>query len=291
VISAIRGLFMVFRGDEFRLASQGLGAAMQRIKIGVDLASLALPLRSGLQQAMRLGVSGVQLQVTGDLSPRRLSQTGRRELRHLLRSNNLDCASLVCPFHHGLDVAQGQAERIDVLRQAMTLSFELGARAVVVQAGRVPESADSPEGRHMAEALLDLSRHGDRTGAVLALETGLESGADLAAFLARFDTGGLGVCFDPANLFMNSFAVFESARALRGRIALCQAKDARRAGASRSAAEVAVGAGDIDWLQFLATLEEIEYHGWLTVKREGGTNKLADITAGVAFLRRLVGVG
>ena len=36
-------------------------------------------------------------------------------------------------------------------------------------------------------------------------------------------------------------------------------------------------------------LEEIDYHGWLTLEREGGDSRVADVAGGVAFLRRLVG--
>ena len=42
-------------------------------------------------------------------------------------------------------------------------------------------------------------------------------------------------------------------------------------------------------MAFLATLEEIEYRGWLTIERESGENRLADIAQGVAFLRRFIG--
>ena len=262
---------------------------MNRIKLGIDLASLQLPLRKGLQEASRLNGVGVQLPATGDLSPRRLSQTGRRELRHLLQTHNLDCAALICPFRHGLDVAEGLMERIDILTQALTLSFDLGARIVIVQAGPVPENDETPEARHLDEALRTLGQHGDRTGTTLALETGLDSGENLAAYLGRFDTAGLGVSFDPGNMLVHGFDPYQSLRALRGKVTCCQAKDARRAGASRSAAEVPLGHGDIDWLQMLGTFEEIEFRGWLTVKREEGTNRLADVATGFAFLRRLVG--
>ena len=50
-----------------------------------------------------------------------------------------------------------------------------------------------------------------------------------------------------------------------------------------------LGHGDLDWFQYLGVLEEIDYHGWLTLERETGDRRLADITEGVAFLRRLVG--
>ncbi len=264
---------------------------MNRLKLGVDLASLELPLRKGLQEAGRMGASGVQLQATGDVSPRRLSQTGRREFRHLLQSYNLECLALVCPFRSGLDVAEGLMERIDILTKALTLSFDLGPRVVVVQAGRLPESDESPAARLLGESLRTLGQHGDRTGTTLALETGLDSGASLATFLNRFDSGGLGVCFDPGNMIVNGFDPYESLRALRGKVATCHARDARRAGASRAAAEVPVGHGDLDWLELLGVFEEIEYRGWLTVKREEGANKVADVAGGMAFLKRLVGPG
>ena len=64
--------------------------------------------------------------------------------------------------------------------------------------------------------------------------------------------------------------------------------DARRSAASRAAQEVPLGHGDLDWLQYIGVLEEVEYLGWITVKRETGNNRLADVAAGVQFLRRFV---
>ena len=67
------------------------------------------------------------------------------------------------------------------------------------------------------------------------------------------------------------------------------AKDVRRVQVSRTANEVPLGHGDIDWMGLLGALEEVEYRGYLTVERESGDNRLADVAAGVAFLRRFVG--
>jgi sugar phosphate isomerase/epimerase len=156
-----------------------------------------------------------------------------------------------------------------------------------VQAGQVPEKPDDPRRRSLTEALLALGHHGDRTGTVLALETGLEPGSVLRQFLDGLDTGGLAVNLDPANLLMNRFDPYESARALHGRIRHVHAKDARQAGPSRAAQEVPLGHGDIDWMQFLGVLEEVEYRGWLVVERETTDNRAADVAEGVAFLRRL----
>jgi sugar phosphate isomerase/epimerase len=118
---------------------------------------------------------------------------------------------------------------------------------------------------------------------------GLESGTALRAYRDRFDTGSLGVNLNPANLLLHGFDVYESTRALQGKIVHATARDARAASASRAAQEVPLGHGDIDWMEFLGLLEEVEYRGWLTIDRETGANRLADVTAAVAFLRRFLG--
>jgi L-ribulose-5-phosphate 3-epimerase len=260
---------------------------MSPLKIGVRLESLGLPLRRALAEAGRLGVGGVQVDAAGDLSPNNLSETGRREVRHLLRGHNLELTALGCPLRRGLDAAQDQQPRIEHVGKVLALACDLGPRVVVVQAGAVPEKEDE-RGRRLDESLQTLGHHGDRIGAFLALETGLESGAALAAYLKRFDTGALAANFNPANLLLHGFDPYESARALHGLVRHAHAKDARRASASRAAQEVPLGHGDVDWMQFLAVLEEIEYRGWLTIERESGDNRLADVAAGVALLRRLL---
>jgi sugar phosphate isomerase/epimerase len=259
---------------------------MSRLKLGVRVESFGLPLRRALQEAQRLGVAGVQVDAVGDLAPNTLSQTGRREFRNLLRAHNLELSALGCPLRRGLDAPENQEARIAHVKQALSLSFELGPRITVVQAGRLPDP-DGPAAGRMTEALLALGHHGDRVGAVLALETGLESGQDMARFLARLDTGSLGANIDPANLLLNGFDLLESTRALHGRIKYAHARDARPAGASRTAQEVPLGHGDIDWMQVLALLEEVGYRGWLVVERETGDTRVADVAAGVDFLRRL----
>ncbi len=261
---------------------------MSRLKIGVRLESFGLPLRRALQEAERLGVGGVQVDAVGVLSPKTLSQTGRRQFLHLLRTHNLELTALGCPLRHGLDTAENQEGRIDHIRKVMSLSFDLGPRIAIIQAGRVPAPDDvSARAAIMAEALTVLGQHGDRSGTVLALETGLESGAALRQYLDRFDTGGLGVNLDPANLLVHDFDPYESARALQGKVVHGHAKDARKSGASRSAQEVPLGAGDIDWMQWLGVLEEIEYRGWLVVERDSGGSP-QEMAAAVGFLRRFV---
>jgi sugar phosphate isomerase/epimerase len=261
---------------------------MNRLRLAISVESLGMSLRQALGEAMRLGVAGVQIDAAGNLSPRNLSQSGRRELRHLLRSHNLELSALGCPLRRGLDTEENQQPRLEHVMQVMSLSFELGARLVVVQAGAVPEKDEDPRAAILRESLLALGRHGDKMGATLALETGLEPPERLREFLDRLDTGSLAVALDPANLLMHRHDPYEAVRTLHRRIGCVQAKDARSAGPSRMAQEVPLGHGDIDWIRFLAALEEVGYRGWLTVKRESGDSRAADVAEGVAFLRRLL---
>lgn len=258
------------------------------MKVGLRLESLGMPLRKALDAAARLGVTGVQVDAVGDLAPKALSQTGRREFRNLLRARNVELTALGCPLRLGLDVAEGLEERIEYVRQALTLSFDLGPRLVVVVVGRIPDEASSTAARLLRESLLALGQHGDRVGAVLALETGLESGAALAAFLRQFDTGSLGVNLDPANLLMNGFDPYASTQALQGQIVHVHVKDARTTGPNRAAAEVPLGHGALDWMKLIDLLDEGEYRGWLTIERETAPASLEEMTASVALLRRIL---
>ncbi len=67
---------------------------MQRIKLGVRLESFGLPLRHALTAAGKLGVHGIQVDAVDELSPKNLSETGRREFRHLLRLITWSCPQL-----------------------------------------------------------------------------------------------------------------------------------------------------------------------------------------------------
>jgi sugar phosphate isomerase/epimerase len=190
----------------------------------------------------------------------------------------------------GLDHAENQEPRLDHIKSVMDLSFDLGPRRVILQAGPIPDEEKNHRGSLMPESLEVLGRHGDRVGVVLALETGLEPGAVMARMLGRFNTGGLGVNFDPANLLMNGFDLYESLEALSGRIVHSHAHDARISGSSRTAQEVPIGHGDIDWLRYLSELEQHGYNGWMVIEQERGDRPLDNIAEGVQFLRRL-GIG
>ncbi len=246
-----------------------------------------MPFRRSLLEIQPLGVSGVELEAVGDLAPKSLTATGRRELKHLLRSHGLDCSAVVCPLRHGLDEKERQDERIEHVMAAMTFSFDLGPRIVLVQAGRIPEKDDDPRSVILRESLTALAAFGDRTGAQLALDSGADSPDVLAAFLDHFDTASLGVHFNPANFLINGHDPYKAARLLNRRILNTHAKDARSISPNKLQ-EVPLGHGSIDWLQLLAVFEEIEYRGYLTVAPDHSSAPVPEVTAAVQFLQRFV---
>jgi L-ribulose-5-phosphate 3-epimerase len=227
--------------------------------------------------------------------PQNLTQTGRREILHLLRSHDLTVSALVCPMRRGLDVAEDLEPRLEQIRLTMALAFELGPRLVIIQAGKIPSSPTPlPEGEGsktpedprftlMKESLDALGRHGDRIGVTIALDTGLDSPETLVSYLNRFDVGSLAVSFNPANLVISGHNPYDAVRTFHKRMVYAHAQDARRISPNRMAT-VPLGHGDLDWMQLLANFEEIEYRGPLTVL---GDDR-AELAAGVAFLRRFV---
>jgi sugar phosphate isomerase/epimerase len=259
---------------------------MKPLRVGIVAESTGLPLRAAVAQAARMASQGVQLDAVGDVTPDALGETGRREFRNLLRSFGQDRAALHVPLRRGLDAAENLQPRLDHLRKVMQLAFDLGGRRVVVPFPPVPDDPATPRAVTLRESLLALAGYGDRVGTVLAVEVGFDSGQKVRDYLAGFDTGSLRVTYDPANLLVHGHDPVANLHPLKEYLGHVHARDARRAGLSRGLQEVPVGAGDVDWMALTATLQVLEFDGFLVVEREQGEDKLADVAAGVKFLRR-----
>lgn len=262
---------------------------MGKRRLAMQLECLGLPFRQAVPTAARLGCSGIVLRAEGHFAPQQLTQTGRRELQHRVASEYLHWAALVCPLNQGLDEAVGLEERLNHIRLVMQLAFDLGPRAVILAAGAIPEALDDPKRTLLASVLTDLGRWGDRMGTRLLLEAGLEPPAHLAAFLASLDTGSLGISLDPAHLLMHQHDVLGALRDAHALLGHFYLRDAQPRRLDRFEAEVALGAGDVNWLQIMGTLEEIGYNGWLTLKRHSLKNPVAEMMASIQFYHQISG--
>src|SRR4051812_26889036 len=112
---------------------------MKPLRIGIVVESTGLPVRSAVAAAAKMGAEGIQVDAVGDLAPDQLGDTGRREFRTVLRSFNQQLAALNVPLRRGLDVAADLQPRLEHVRKAMQLAFDLGARKVVVPCAKIPD--------------------------------------------------------------------------------------------------------------------------------------------------------
>ena len=126
---------------------------MSRIKIGIRLDCLGLPLREALPTAARLGASGVQLQSEHELAPQELSNTGRRHLFHSLQTQRLELVAIGATNRRGFDVLDKLEARIAFVRQVVLQAAGLRAPFVVVSVGAIPTETNTPQSLAFIDAL------------------------------------------------------------------------------------------------------------------------------------------
>jgi sugar phosphate isomerase/epimerase len=229
--------------------------------------------REPIREAARLGVKGVVLDAVGDLAPERLSETGRREVRHLLRSVELKLIALSLPTRRPFDSLEGLDDRLARAGRAFAMAYELGTNLVLARLGGVPAEADTVKRTAFTTALTELARRADQHGVRLAIETGGEPGSLLAGILAALGAPSLAASLDPAALLRLGHDPAQMVIALAGHVAHAYATDLP-------------GRGALDWAEYLGALEEIDYRGFLTIWPEAGASPAATVAAIQARLDR-----
>lgn len=261
---------------------------MIRLKLGVMAEPFGLPFRQAAAAASKLGCHGIQCDAAGELAPDKIGDTARREIRTVLKGYSLDMCAIGVPLRRGLDVAEDQQPRIEYIGKAMRLAIDLGPRKVVVPCPALPAEPNTKRAESLRDALNALAAIGDKLGVLVCLEVGTDPAEKLLEYFQSFDTGSLSVTFDPANFLANGHDPMNSLAKLTSKVAHVHARDARATSAG-GAKEVPVGAGDVDWMSLVATLESVGYAGYLVVDRETGDDRPGDLAAGAKFLRRFVG--
>lgn len=260
---------------------------MPRMTVGITLETLGQPLRTAVVTAAQAGISGLVFDAVGPLGPDSLGETARREVRHLLQSHLLTPIALRCPLRRGLDEIDGLEARLERLRRAMQLSFDLGARLILLGIGSLPTAEDDPNRLRMRTTLTELAQFGDRIGCRIAIDVGMEPIEALLGFLVGLDTGSLGLSIDPATLLMEKLPIESTLLAAKDKLLHCYARDAIPRRIDRPAKEVLLGQGDIDWISWLGTLEATAYTGPLTIRQTTTSQPVEDAKAAVKFLRKL----
>jgi sugar phosphate isomerase/epimerase len=253
---------------------------MIRSPLGLRL-NPARSIREQIAEAARLGARGIVIDAIGDISPDRLSETGRREVRQLIRSVELSLIALHLPTRRPFDTLDQLDDRLRRAERAFGLAYDLGTTLVLARLGALPPETVPERRTVFLSALGELARRADHHGVRLVIETGTEPGDVLASVLETIETAGLAASIDPATLLQHQIDPIFTTRSLGAWVAHAYASDATTAPAGRIATLPGSGfpAGTLDWEEYLGALEEIGYRGFLTIWPDPGRDPGPQFTA------------
>ena len=246
------------------------------------------PLREQIREAAKLGARGVVIDAVGEVAPQRLSETGRRELRHLLRSVELNLIALSLPTRRPFDSLDQLDDRLGRAEAAFTMAYELGTTMVLARVGGIPPETSVGERETFFGAVRELGRRADHRGVRLAIETGHDSGANMRALLDGFASPGLAASIDPSALLQNGHDPGETAQALGHWVAHAYASEVNLSMiVSKQARASGLPAGALDWEEYLGALEEVNFRGYLTIWPDPAREPGPQFTAIADRLKRL----
>jgi sugar phosphate isomerase/epimerase len=257
------------------------------LKIGIQIASLRLPLKVAVPLVAEWGVQAIELDARRGFTPAEASQTALRQLRKMLADHRLRVSAVSYATRRGYDVAEDLERRIDGTKWAMKLAGALGSPVVVNRVGDIPEQPDEPAWTLLLQVLQDLGRHGQHVGALLAAETGAEDPAALKRLLEALPVGSLGVDLNPGNLLVHGHLPREAVQTLGPHILHVHVTDGVRDRARGRGQLVPVGRGMADWPELLGALEEQDYRGDFTIERRDAEDAEYELHAAVKYLRSL----
>ncbi len=171
----------------------------------------------------------------------------------------------------GLVPLETRAERLSEMKAISDFARQLNCDVVALHLGFVPEDPDAAGYAEIIEVTRDLLDHVTSNNQNLHLETGQESADGLVRFIDDVGRDNLFVNFDPANMIL--YGTGEPLAALRqlgNRVRSVHCKDAKWAAnpGQEWGSEEPLGHGDVGMQEYLELLNEIGYHGPLTIERE-----------------------
>lgn len=279
---------------------------MYDFSIGVMLESFRQPTPVALKKAREIGAKGIQMYaVDGEHTPEQLTGGKRKELLDMVKSEGLVFSALCGDLGKGFHNPELNPGLIEKSMRILELAKDLETDIVTTHIGVVPADPGHDRYKIMQEACFKLAEYADSLNAHFAIETGPEESATLKQFLDGLHSTGVAVNLDPANLIMvTGDDPVQAVHNLKDYIVHTHAKDGVRNYyrnpeevyglveaemlASPSFAELPLGKGGVDFKNYLKALDEIGYHGFLTIEREVGDDPEGDIRLAVDFLNGLI---
>lgn len=248
----------------------------------------ARSMRDQIHEAARLGARGVVIDAIGDLAPHRLGDTGRRDLRRLIRTAELTLVALGLPVRRPFDTTDQLDDRIRRADQAFAMAYELGTNLVLAQVGAVPPKEDGQRLEVFSHAVNSLGIRADHRGVRLAIEAASQPGRELAAFLDAQDMMSLAASVDPSSLLRSGVDPAAATRELGRWVAHAYTPGGSGAAtAGPAGSRLGFSGGSIDWEEYLGALEEAGYRGFLTLWPDPADDPRVRFTALVQRLKRL----
>jgi L-ribulose-5-phosphate 3-epimerase len=177
--------------------------------------------------------------------------------------------------------------RKSLMKQAGNLAAELGLRLLSSHIGFVPPSSD-PKYNTMVQRVCEIAEPFKALGITLLMETGQETAPELLQFLNDLRCQNVQVNFDPANMILYGAGdPIDAIETLGRHIGHVHVKDATLSSrpGEEWGAEVPFGTGEVPPREFLVALKAAGYTGPLTIEREAGDQRLADVKFAIETLR------
>jgi sugar phosphate isomerase/epimerase len=295
------------------------------VRIGIIAAALSTDARQVPRLARQLGFDGLLFDAySPTLSLPDLSQSGRREFRHVLSAESRQLVGLRADLG-----AKGLTPGVDVDRvlslltkameaaaglQAPLLCTDLGPlptppaepkpvkRATPDMAGLIllpnpietlPEIPAAPATMSPADVALaaqvdavlrELGARAERFGVTVAFRSDLSALAALERALRGAACPWFGVDLDPVATLRDEWPLDEILSRLGPLIRHVRGRDANRGAGGRTSPAV-IGVGSVKWPELLSNLDAAGYHGWITVDPMELPDRSAAAAAAVAVLR------
>lgn len=283
------------------LAADAPGKADNPIGIFLRCTGEEDPLRA-LQAVKSMGLDTVQV---SRLPDRFYTPEGAREFAKMLGDTGIRADSVVVVFDGesyndreavvrtvGFRPLQLIPERLQYARKCVDFAAAIRARIVTFHMGFLPADPEDDAYGAMLKAVTDIAGYAAGKGVTISLETGQETGEQLAAFLNKVTVARVGVNFDPANLVI--YGVDAPSRALQhfaARVTSVHVKDAllpETPGAMGR--EVRPGEGRAELAECFLILKASGFKGALVVEnyvaRNLKTDPMGELRRAKAFIEK-----
>jgi sugar phosphate isomerase/epimerase len=294
--------------------------------LGVAAAAVAGgDVRVAAPAARRAGFRGLRFDaVSAAVDMTELSQTGRRELRHLLSASDQQLIGLRIDLGaRGLGPGADLDQILARFTKVMEAAKGLGAPLVCAELGPLPEPPPSerpkppvtqeqagliiipdrspppppaaqPAARpadpavvaQVHTALVELGSRADRLGVTVAFRSDLASFAALDQALAAAACPWFGIDLDPVALLRDEWSSDEVFSRFGASIRHVRGRDAVL-GADRRTRPAVIGQGSTNWGELVASLDSSGYRGWITLDPLELPDRGGSAVAGAEFLRKL----